>query len=120
MKSYTFFFSSNNNYPLDFYLFQVNHENTRKLDEYKKWRLEEWKQFKEQKKKEMAEKPITDESITELKEFLKAEKSKRTKEDKKKWRKDQRALRSFYLEGEEDYRFQEGNERPIDRNNSSN
>ena len=68
----------------------------------------------------MAEKPITDESITELKEFLKAEKSKRTKEDKKKWRKDQRALRSFYLEGEEDYRFQEGNERPIDRNNSSN
>ena len=63
----------------------------------------------------MAEKPIT-----ELKEFLKAEKSKRTKEDKKKWRKDQRALRSFYLEGEEDYKFQEGNERPIDRNNSSN
>ena len=103
-----------------FFLFQTNRENTRKLDEYKKWRLEEWKQFKEQKKKEMAEKPITDESITELKEFLKAEKSKRTKEDKKKWRKDQRALRSFYLEGEEDYRFQEGNERPIDRNNSSN
>jgi len=102
------------------YFQQTNRENTRKLDEYKKWRLEEWKQFKEQKKKEMAEKPITDESITELKEFLKAEKSKRTKEDKKKWRKDQRALRSFYLEGEEDYRFQEGNERPIDRNNSSN
>ena len=68
----------------------------------------------------MAEKPITDESITELKELLKAEKSKRTKEDKKKWRKDQRALRSFYLEGEEDYRFEEGNERPIDRNTSSN
>ena len=114
------FFSSKNSDPIDFYLFQTNRENTRKLDEYKKWRLEEWKQFKEQKKKEMAEKPITDESITELKEFLKAEKSKRTKEDKKKWRKDQRALRSFYLEGEEDYRFQEGNERPIDRNNSSN
>ena len=109
------FFSSKNSDPIDFYLFQTNRENTRKLDEYKKWRLEEWKQFKEQKKKEMAEKPIT-----ELKEFLKAEKSKRTKEDKKKWRKDQRALRSFYLEGEEDYRFQEGNERPIDRNNSSN
>ena len=68
----------------------------------------------------MAEKPITDESITELKELLKAEKLKRTKEDKKKWRKDQRALRDHYLEGQEDYKFEEGNERPIDRNNSPN
>ena len=64
----------------------------------------------------MAKKPIPDESSAELKELLKAEKSKRTKEDKKKWRKDQRALRDHYLEGEEDYSFEEGNERPIDRN----
>ena len=59
---------------------------------------------------------VTYAKTKKIKEWLRAEKSKRAKEDKKKWKTDQKELRSYYLNGEEDYKFQKGEERAINRN----